>query len=299
MSSFTAHSAQWHDRPWFGTGLFITNLALMSILGAMVKSLSDTYPLPEILSFRFIAAALAFSITLPSVGGLAGLITHRPLEHAARTASGITSLGLLYLALATIPMADATALAYSAPLFIVVFSIPLLGEKIGLRRWSAVIVGFIGVLLIAQPGGAGMSLGTLAGIGAGITGALVSISLRRLSKTEKTMTIGFYYNATGTLFYTGWALAIGWVTPQGSDIGLLLAFGIIAGLQQWSLTHAHRYAEASLLAPFEYLILIFAAVIGYLIWGEVPVTTTWLGALTIAASGLFIIVRKRTRKTQA
>ncbi|MEM7206464.1 MAG: DMT family transporter [Pseudomonadota bacterium] len=292
MSSSTTHSAQWHDQPGFGIALFVINLILMAVMGAMVKTLSVSYPLTEILSYRFICAMLAFAITLPSVGGLAGLKTSRPFGHAVRTVSGIVSLGLLYFALSTIPLADATALVYSAPIFIVVFSIPLLGETIGWRRWSAVLLGFIGVILIAQPG-ASMNIGTLAGIGSAIGAALVSIFLRRLSKTEKTVTIGFYYNFTGTLVYTGWAISIGWVMPLASDALLIAAFGLLAGLQQWALNHSHRYAEASMLAPFEYLILIFAALLGYVFWAEVPSFTTWIGAAIIVASGLFIIARKR------
>ena len=289
----TARSAEWHDRPWFGIALFIASLALMAILGAMVKSLSDKYPLTEILSLRFAIAALIFVLVLPSAGGFNSLKTQRPIEHVIRTVSGFTGLGLFYFAIATIPIADATALAYSAPIFIVVFSIPLLGEQIGSVRWAAVLLGFVGVLLIAQPTNSSISLGTLAGVGSAITGALVSISLRRLSKTEKTTTIGFYYNLSGALFYTAWAAATGWVVPSGSDAGLLLVFGVIAGLQQWSLTHSARYAEASLLAPFQYLILVFAALLGYFVWGEVPTLTTWLGAAIITASGLFTIFRKR------
>jgi len=293
VSASTTHSAQWHDQPGFGIALFVINLLLMSVMGAMVKTLSPIYPLTEILAFRFVCAMLAFAITLPSVGGLAGLKTSRPIAHAARTVSGIVSLGLLYFALATIPLADASALVYSAPIFIVVFSIPLLGETIGWRRWSAVLLGFIGVMLIAQPGAA-MHPGTLAGIGSAIGAALVSIFLRQLSKTEKTVTIGFYYNFTGALLYTGWTIGVGWVMPLAADALLIAVFGLLAGLQQWALNHSHRYAEASMLAPFEYLILIFAAVLGYVFWGEVPAYTTWIGAAIIVASGLFIIARKRT-----
>ncbi|MEM7292069.1 MAG: DMT family transporter [Pseudomonadota bacterium] len=298
MPAFSAHIAEWQHRPAYGIGLFVANLLLMAVLGAMVKALSAHFPLTEILTFRFTIAALAFAIILPAAGGLVALKTNRPWGHAVRTCSGIASLGLFFYALANIPLADATALTYSAPIFIVVLSIPLLGETIGWRRWCAVAAGFVGMLLIAQPGLGDVSMGALAAAGSAVTAALVSISLRRLSKTEKTVTIGFYYNCVGALVYGSWTLIAGWVTPSGTHLMLLLLFGAIASVQQWALTHSHRYAEASLLAPFEYLVLIFAAALGYFIWGEVPSVTTWLGAATIAASGLFIIARKRARDAQ-
>ena len=293
MSGVSAHSADWQHRPALGIGLFVASLAAMSLLGALIKSLSDTYPLSQLLAIRFAVATLAFAITLPSIGGFAGLATTQPLGHALRTVSGIASLGLFYVALASIPLADATALAYSAPIFIVVLSVPLLGEVVGWRRWSAVIAGFAGMILIASPNADSVSIGVLAGIGSAVMGALVSIFLRRLSKTEKTVTIGIYYNFTGTVVFTAWAFSVGWVQPSGPDIGMLLAFGVLAGLQQWTYNHSHRYAEVSLLAPFDYVIFIFAALLGYFFWNEVPTQSTWLGGAIIIASGLIIIARKR------
>ena len=271
----------------------------MALISASVKALSDDYPLGEILLFRFAFAALFFWLLLLSTTGLSGLSTSRPFGHAIRTVSGITSLSLMFFAVSRIPIADATALSYSAPIFITLLSVFLLKETIGLRRWLAIFVGFVGVLFIAQPGGTGWSSGVAAGIVSAITGALVAIWLRRLSRSEKSVTIGVYYNSSGALVCIIWVLAIGGVLPRGEDLLLFCVFGALCAAQQWLLTISFRYAEASLLAPFEYMAMIFAAIVGYLFWGEIPVLTTWIGAAVIACSGLFIFVRRQSKLSAA
>ena len=297
MSAVVASLSERRDHPTLGVVTFVGNLLLMAFLSAMVKQLSTSFPLSEILLFRFIFASLLFWGILISTGGLPVLRTSRPVDHAIRSLSGVASLSLMYFALARIPIADATALSYAAPIFITVLSIFVLGETIGFRRWLAVIVGFIGVLLIAQPGGAGWSIGVAAAAGSAVTAAVVAIWLRRLSSSERSVTIGVYYNSTGTLLCLAWLLIFSdLVMPQGTQWPFLLLFGLFCAGQQWLLTISFRYAEASLLAPFEYLAMIFAAIVGFVFWGEIPVFTTWLGGLVIAASGLFIFKRKQQIK---
>ena len=285
------------DNPALGIWTFIGNLLLMALLSAAVRELVNRdYPLSEVLLFRYLFASGFFWIILLSTAGLAGLATQRPLDHAIRSISGIVSLGLLYFAITRIPIADATALAYAAPIFITVLSIFLLGEVIGLQRWLAVIAGFIGVLLIARPEVDGWDIGVIAAAGSALTGALVAIWLRKLSSSEKSGSIGIYYNNLGSLVCLAWVLWSGWLIPRGADLWLFLGFGIGCGMQQWLLTVSFRYAEASLLAPFEYLAMVFAAIVGFVFWGEVPVLTTWIGGAIIAASGLFIFMRRQKRK---
>ena len=284
------------DHPGLGIAFFIGNMVLMALIGATVKALSDDYPLGEILLLRFAFAAMFFWAILLTTTGLSGLRTSRPFGHAIRGASGIASLSLFFFAISEIPMADATALAYSAPIFITLLSIFMLNETIGLRRWLAIFAGFVGVLLIAQPGGAGWNIGVAAAIGSAVTGALVAIWLRRLGSTEKSVTIGLYHNSAGVLVCLVWVLAIDAVIPKGEDLLLFCVFGAMCAAQQWLLIASFRYAEASLLAPFEYMAMIFAAIAGYLFWGEIPVLTSWIGATVIASSGLFIFVRRQARQ---
>ena len=285
------------DHPALGIWTFIGNLLLMALLSAAVRELVNRdYPLSEVLLFRYLFASVFFWIILLSTAGLAGLATQRPLDHAIRSISGIISLGLLYFAITRIPIADATALSYAAPIFITVLSIFLLGEVIGLQRWLAVIAGFIGVLLIARPQADGWDIGVIAAAGSAVTGALVAIWLRKLSSSEKSVSIGIYYNNLGCLVCLAWVLLSGWLTPRGADLWLFMGFGLGCGMQQWLLTVSFRYAEASLLAPFEYLAMVFAATVGFVFWGEVPVMTTWIGGAIIAASGLFIFMRRQKSK---
>jgi len=285
------------DHPALGIWSFIGNLLLMALLSAAVRELVNRdYPLSEVLLFRYLFASGFFWIILLSTAGLAGLATRRPLDHAIRSISGIVSLGLLYFAITRIPIADATALSYAAPIFITVLSIFLLGEVIGLQRWLAVIAGFIGVLLIARPEADGLNIGVIAAAGSALTGALVAIWLRKLSSSEKSVSIGIYYNNLGSLVCLAWVLLSGWLAPRGADLWLLLGFGLGCGMQQWLLTVSFRYAEASLLAPFEYLAMVFAAIVGFVFWDEVTVVTTWVGGAIIAASGLFIFMRRQKRK---
>ena len=288
------------DHPTLGIATFVGNLLLMVLLSAAVRELVNRdYPLSEVLLFRYLFASGFFWIILLSTAGLAGLATRRPFDHAIRSISGIVSLGLLYFALTRIPIADATAISYAAPVFITVLSIFLLGEAIGMRRWLAVGAGFIGVLLIARPGADTWDIGVIAAAGSAFTGALVVIWLRKLSSSENSVSIGIYYNHLGTLVCLAWVLLSGWLTPRGADLWLFLGFGLGCGMQQWLLTVSFRYAEASLLAPFEYLAMIFAAIVGFVFWGEVPVVTTWIGGAIIAASGLFIFMRRQKSNSSA
>ena len=268
----------------------------MALLSAAVRELVERgYPLSEVLLFRYGFASLFFWIILFSTTGFVALATRRPLDHAIRSVSGILSLALLYFAITRIPIADATALAYAAPIFITVLAIFLLGERIGLRRWLAVFAGFAGVLLIARPTADSWDIGVAAAAASAFTGALVAIWLRKLATSEHPVAIGIYYNNLGFVLCLLWVLLSGWLLPRGADLGLFFAFGLGCGLQQWLLTVSFRYAEASLLAPYEYLAMVFAAIVGYAFWGEVPVLSTWIGALVIAASGIFIFARRRRR----
>ncbi len=293
----TSPGSERRDHPELGTATFVGNLAIMALLSATVRELVNRdYPLAEVLLLRYVFASGVFWVILLSTAGLAALATRRPRDHAIRSVSGIISLALLYYAITLIPIADATAIAYAAPIFITLLSIFFLGEVIGPRRWIAVILGFAGVLLITQPQADSWNVGALAALGSAISGAMVAVWLRKLSSSEKSVAIGIYYNSLGSLVCLGWVLLSGWLTPRGVDTWLFVGFGLGCGLQQWLLTVSFRYAEASLLAPFEYLAMVFAAIVGYVFWGEIPTLTTWAGGAIIAASGLFIFKRRQRRQ---
>ena len=165
----------------------------------MRELINRDYPLGEVLLLRYAFASFIFWLILFGTAGLWVLVTRRPRDHAIRSVSGVVSLGLFYFAITRIPIADATAIAYAAPIFIAVLSIFALGEVIGPRRWIAVLVGFIGVLLIARPQGGNWDIGMLAALASAVGGAMVAVWLRKLSDSEHPVAIGIYYNGLGTL----------------------------------------------------------------------------------------------------
>ena len=270
----------------------------MVMISALVKLLAEEYPVGQILFFRFAFAAIPLFLFALWAHGPRSMKTKRYRDHAIRTVSGITSLTLFFTALSLIPLAEATMLTYVSPLFITLLSIPILGERIHLPRWTALMVGFVGVIIVVQPGSAVFSIGGLLAIGAAITAAVVVIWLRVLSDTENATTTAIIYNSTATLVFSIWLLHAGWhpVSSTG-DWLLLMGVGLLAAFQQFFFAVSFRYGEASLLAPFEYLILVFAGIVGYLFWSEIPPTSSIAGGIIIASSGLFIIFRERMRKS--
>lgn len=163
------------DKPLLGVMLLLGCLFLMSGISALVKLLGEGYPIQQLLLFRFGFAALTFACLLPRNGGLDALKTDRPTDHAIRTWSGIIALSAYFYAVTVIPIADAVAISYAAPIFIVVLSIPFLGERIGLQRWAAVAIGFVGMLLIAKPAFTSIEFGYLAAIASAVFGAMVAV----------------------------------------------------------------------------------------------------------------------------
>ncbi len=263
----------------------------------IVKATGDRYPIQQILLFRFGLSLLPLLVI--------GLVFQRPLvlttrrlkDHCIRTSMGITSVGLFFVSVNLIPLATATALSYAAPIFCAVLSIPLLGEAVGYRRWCAIVVGFIGVLVISWPGSEIVNSGSIAAIGSAISGAIVVLYLRKLSDTEAALTSSLFYNFTGAVVAGLWCATSGWVAISESHLWWLLALGLLAGVQQFSFANAFRYAEATLLAPLDYLVLILAVIAGYLFWGEVPSTSTWIGGIIIMSAGIFMIHRRPLAQT--
>ncbi len=282
-----------------GLTLYLTNLLLMVVISSLVKELSTTYPLQQILLFRFALALLPFAVVLMLSSGPPLLQTRHPGVHIIRSVSGVCSIGMFFYALSVIPIAEATILAYSAPIFVTIMAVPFLGEKIGWQRTGAVVAGFIGMAVIVQPTTSTFGLGMLAGIGSAFFGAIVSIALRRLGATEPVEHIAVIYNGTGTVVWVSACLLFGWVMPGLADLGLLALLGCVAMVQQYALTSSFRFGEASLLTPFEYTSLVFAAIAGYALWGEVPNFSTWIGAFIVVASGLFVIHRETSLKRQS
>jgi drug/metabolite transporter (DMT)-like permease len=213
--------------------------------------------------------------------------------HLLRGLLGTTSGLLAFYAFSRLPLADAYAIIFATPLLITALSVPILGEAVGWRRWSAVVVGFIGVLVMLRPGVAPIGAGNLAALGAACAAACAVLLMRKLSVTETTTSIAFYSNVTAVVL-TGIAFGPTFVVPSLHDLALMATSGLLGGTALLVLIAAYRRSPAALVAPFQYSQMLWAILLGALIWGDLPEPAMLLGAAIVTASGLFILYRERT-----
>jgi drug/metabolite transporter (DMT)-like permease len=286
------------------TGIFfkILSVALFIAMATCIKSVADHVPPGETVFFRSFFAIPVILIWLASKGELMhGLKTGNPMGHLWRGLIGTSAMGLGFTALGLLPLPEVTAIGYAAPVLTVIFAAMFLGEKIRLLRLSAVVLGLIGVVVIVSPRLTVLSVETadqMQTIGAvlmlmgAVLAALAQVFVRKLVNTERTAPIVFYFSITASLlslltFY------FGWVMPTPREAVLLVLAGILGGLGQILLTTSYRFAETSVIAPFEYTSMLLALMIGYWVFEEIPTMTTLMGASLVIAAGLIIIYRER------
>lgn len=291
----------------------------ISINDMLIKALSGGYPLHELVFIRS-ALGLAFSIVLVKLeGGWQILKTRRPVLHVTRGLLIVIANMSFFAALAALPLAEATALFFAAPLFITLLSIPLLQEKVGIMRLSAVSVGFIGVLIMQRPWADAQTLETsrlvlLLPVLAAATYALNQILTRKLGAETKASALSVYIHATFIVvsliffivagdgrFATGsdnasvQFLLRAWVWPTPDDSWALLGMGVNAAIIGYCLSQAYRLADAATVAPFEYMGLLLAVFWGWVIFGELPTWEVWAGMALILGAGLFVYLRERQK----
>ena len=274
-----------------GIGLIALAMALLSAMDAVVKWLSPDYSTIQLMFFRSVFAFLPLAPLILRSGWAGALRSQKLGGHALRSLFGLCALGCFFWSLALLPLADATAITFAAPLFVTALSLPLLGEVVRARRWTAVAVGFVGVLVMIRPGAGVFQPTSLLPLAAALFLALMVIQIRRLTRTESNTTIVLYYTIISTLV-TGAVVPFYWVTPGLTDLLLLAAVGVLGGTGQLVLTAAYRRTEASILAPFDYTAMVWAVLFGYLLWGELPASNIWLGVAIVIASGIYIIYRE-------
>lgn len=285
--------------PAAGVAFMSASVFLFTLMSVIVKELSDRVPLPEVVFFRNAAGMLPVMIAVFWSGGLANLRTERFMGHLGRAVVGVSAMSMLFWSFALLPLADATAINYTAPLFLTALSVPLLGEKVGVYRWGAVLAGFAGMLVMLRPGDGVLEFGALVALAAAFLQALAMVAVSQLSRSESSTTIVFYFTAITTVL-AALPLPWFWVAPQNAvDWGLLIGIGLIGGCAQLCLTRAYAHAQAAVIAPFTYASLLWATLFGYLLWGDVPDATTLAGAAIVAASGVFIVFREARRKSAA
>ena len=280
-----------------GIANIVVAVGLFAAMDALVKHLSPVYPVLQLVFFRSFFAFVPLSLLLLRAGGLGALATARPLGHVLRSLAGLASMLLFFLAFALLPLAEAIALSFAGPLFLTVLSIPLLGEKVGGRRWAAVLLGFVGVMLIVRPGAGVFGWVAAIPLGAALTYAFAMIFVRKLARSESNAAIVFYFTLSCTVV-SALGLPFVWVQPALADLPALVGVGLLGGAAQLFMTQAFRLAPAAVVAPFEYLAILFGIGFGYAFWGEIPDGWTLGGAAVVVASGLYILRRETIRRAE-
>ena len=275
---------------------------LFAVMSVLVRYLGETYPVGQIVFFRSAFAILPVVIIYAWRRELAAAVrTTRLRGHFGRGLISIGGMFFNFSALARLPIVDATAIQFTAPLITVGFSAVLLKERVRIYRWSAVIVGFIGVVVMLAPYfdpahhavvTAATTLGLVFAIISAFCNAGAVIQTRRLTETETTSSIVFYFSFICALAgLATWPL--GWIKPTSLEFAALATTGLCGGLAHIFLTESYRWAPASLVAPFDYTAMLWAFLLGYLVFGEVPTAFVFLGAAIIAGAGLYVIWRER------
>lgn len=288
--SIAAHSPA-RQRVGFGIAMKIAAIFLLSVMDALAKWLAQDLSPLQIVFFRHLFGLLPVLVMIHQAGGLTALRTRRPWEHALRTLLIWFALLAFFTALQSMPLAEAIAIAFAAPLFVTALSMPMLGERVGLRRWAAVIVGFLGVLVIVRPDPGALRVEALLVLASALGYALIVLITRKQGRTETAVATVFYSTVGSALLCTVF-LPFVWTTPTAEQWGLLFALGLLGGIGSFFMVMAYRSAPAAVVAPFDYTALIWGAAIGWLVWLELPDAPVWIGAVIVMASGLYIIRRE-------
>ena len=266
------------------------SVCTFSVMDLLVKWSSD-YPTGEVLFFRGFFGLLPTYFLIPKNKLKTFYTTERSKEHLFRCLMGLMALIAIVIALRELPLAVVVSLSYAAPLFITVLSIFLLSEKVGVFRWLAVLIGFVGVIIIAEPGFKGMNYLYFLPLIFCIGMAFVTITIRKLSTTEPIWLISIFF--TITISIAGLAtIPMGWIMPNFQDFILLALIGVTGGSANLFLTQSYKLSEVSLVAPLKYLALVFAIFFGYFIWNEIPTIKTLIGASLVVLASLIIFRRE-------
>ena len=273
--------------------MFIS-ICAFSLMDIIVKWSVD-YPIGQVLFFRGFFGIIFYFFIIPKERLHNFYETNRPGLHALRCLSGLIALVSIFIALRELPLATVVSISFAAPIFTTIFSIFLLNEKVGIFRWLAVIIGFVGILIITEPGISELNIFYIFPIIFCLGLSYVAISIRQLSTTEPVWLISFYFSLSITLlsFLT---IPNGWVMPSIKDFIFLSMIGIFGGVANLWLSQSYKYAEVSLVTPLKYLALVFAIFFGYFIWDEIPTIKTLGGALLVIISTLIIFRREIYKK---
>jgi drug/metabolite transporter (DMT)-like permease len=289
-------------RPLHGIAFKLASVIVFIVMAAIIKSTAQHVPAGQAVFFRSFFAMPVIVVWLMLRAELAtGLRTVNPFGHVWRGLMGTCAMGLGFAGLGYLPLPEVTAIGYAAPLLTVIFAAMFLGEEVRAFRISAVALGVAGVMIVVWPRltlvqGSTIShaqaFGAMVVLGGAVFAALAQVFVRKLVQTEGTPAIVFWFSATATVLALT-TMPFGWVIPTPREAALLVAAGLLGGLGQIFLTTSYREADASLVAPFDYASMIFALLIGYTVFDEVPTLTMLAGASLVVTAGILIIWRER------
>ncbi len=288
------------DRLLSAVTLRLASVALFAGMNAAIKlAEARGAALSEILFYRQFGATLLVSVVVATGPGFASLRTRRIGAHLLRCAVGLTAMALTFAALLALPLAEATTLGFSMPIFATVLGALILREPTGARRWLAVLAGFAGVVIVAQPGAGRVSLwGAGCGIAAAACTATVSILLRQIGRTERPLTTVFWFS-TLSLVPLGVVYAFETRAHAAATWAVLLGIGLLGGAAQLAMTASLARGPVGIVVPMDYTSLLWATLLGWLLFGRLPGHATALGAPVIIGSGLYIVWREHVRRRAA
>ena len=280
-------------------GIFYMVISTVMFAGvnAIVKWELALYPVGEVAFLRSLFAFLAVVLLILPRNGLAVLRTRRYREHLQRGLSQFGSMSCMMLAFRALPLASAIAISFSAPLFTTLLSILILKEQVGIHRWSALFVGFVGVLVVTHPGAGTVTWGAFFALANAVLISSVAVSIRRMSATESTETLTLYQMSVITVC-TLFLLPLGFSWPGWRDLLGLAVAGAGNGIAQFWWTRSLALAPPSAVVPFNYLSLVWASLLGFAIWDDVPTPALLIGSAIVVASGLYILWRETLRRAR-
>ena len=272
------------------------SVCAFSVMDLIVKW-SDNYPLGQVIFFRGFFGLVLYYFVIPKERLKDFYVTKRPMLHFSRCFFGLMALLSIFTALRNLPLATVVSISFAAPIFTTIFSIFFLSEKVGYFRWLAVLVGFVGIIIISEPGLSSLNVYYVFPVIFVLGMSYVAISIRQLSSTEPVWLISLYFSAAITLAGL-FTIPYGWLMPNLKDLILLSFIGIFGGVANLWLSQSYKFSEVSLVTPLKYLALVFAIIFGYFIWDEIPTIKTLVGATLVITSSVIIFRREILLKKQ-
>lgn len=273
----------------------VLSLFTFTVSDAVTKWLTQTYPIGQLIFIRSFFIILPVLIVVAWRNEWGSLRTVNRRMQFLRASLVVLSTALIVTSLKLLPLADYVAFLHSAPLVITALARPLLREHVGWHRWAAVVVGFVGILIMTRPAPGIFQVAALVPLAAACSTAVRDIITRRMSETESTNAM-MVWPVIGLVVVSAPFAPDGWVTPDLADFGLMALSGFLVGISHYMLIEAYRLAEAAIVAPFKYSSLVWAVLLGYLVWGHLPDIWISTGAIIVISSGLYILHREAMRR---